>query len=139
MRVTKTGGAPLGGPSPTRHTVLVLLLLLFSVPAATAAEAPAATPPAMDNIISSRGWLQEIVVKLEDEAIDDVHMLPETRRWRANGALSTARAPPLAPLSIWAGLCSPLASHCWPRASPVAPLASALVASCGCGPTNRAW
>jgi len=88
MRLTNTGGAPLGGPSRTRHAVLILLLLWFPAPAARTAEAPAATPPAMDNMMSSQGWLQEIVIKLEDEAIDDVHMLPETpgalaREWRS--------------------------------------------------------
>ena len=38
--------------------------------------------------MSSQGWLQRIVIKLEDEAIDDIHMLPETpaaiaREWRS--------------------------------------------------------
>jgi hypothetical protein len=67
--------------------VLFLWLLLSVVPA-RGAEAPAATPPAMDNMMSSQGWLQQIVIKLEDEAIDDIHMLPETpaaiaREWRS--------------------------------------------------------
>ena len=88
MRVTNTGGAPLGGTSRTRHAVLVLLLLWFSVSASAAAEAPAGPPPAMDNAMSSQGWLQEIVIKLENEAIDDIAMLPATpgalaREWRS--------------------------------------------------------
>ena len=67
--------------------VLFLCLSLWVVPA-RGAEAPAATPPAMDNMMSSQGWLQQIVIKLEDEAINDVHMLPETpgalaREWRS--------------------------------------------------------
>jgi len=66
--------------------VLFLCMLLSLVPA-RGAEAPA-TPPTMDNMMSSQGWLQQIVIQLEDEAIDDVHMLPETpgalaREWRS--------------------------------------------------------
>jgi small-conductance mechanosensitive channel len=88
MRLTNTG-APCSGASRAGCSGLVLFLLslLLAVPA-SAAEAPAAPPPAMDNMMSSQGWLQEIVIKLEDEAIDDVHMLPETpgalaREWRS--------------------------------------------------------
>src|SRR5262252_9057988 len=67
---------------------LVLFLWLLSVVPARGAGAPAATPPAMDNMMSAQGWLQQIVIKLEDEAINDVHMLPETpgalaREWRS--------------------------------------------------------
>src|SRR5215470_19493517 len=67
--------------------VLFLCLSLWVVPA-RGAEAPAATPPAMDNMMSSQGWLQQIVIKLEDEAINDVQMLPQTpgalaREWRS--------------------------------------------------------
>src|SRR5215471_16084624 len=67
--------------------VLVLWLLLSMAPA-RGAEEPTATPPAMDNMMSSQGWLQQIVIRLEDEAIDDIHMLPETpgalaREWRS--------------------------------------------------------
>ena len=67
--------------------VLFLCLLLPVVPA-RGAEAPAATPPAMDNMMSSQGWLQQIVIQLEDEAINDIRMLPETpgalaREWRS--------------------------------------------------------
>src|SRR5215813_14677678 len=67
---------------------LVLFLWLLSVVPARGAEAPAATPPAMDNMMSSQGWLQQIVIKLEEEAINDMQMLPETpaalaREWRS--------------------------------------------------------
>src|SRR5215471_1445828 len=95
--------------------VLVLWLLLSMAPA-RGAEEPTATPPAMDNMMSSQGWLQQIVIKLEDEAIDDIHMLPETpgalaREWRSFDR----------------------------QGSSVASSASAFVASCGCGPRNRTW
>ena len=68
--------------------VVVFLWLLLSVAPARGADAPAATPPAMDNMMSSQGWLQQIVIKLEDEAINDFHMLPEipgalAREWRS--------------------------------------------------------
>src|SRR5215471_884518 len=67
--------------------VLFLCLSLWVVPA-RGAEAPAATPPAMDNMMSSQGWLQQIVIQLEDEAINDVRMLPQApgalaREWRS--------------------------------------------------------
>jgi hypothetical protein len=42
------------------------------------AEAPAAAPPAVDNAVSSQGWLQEIIIKLEREAGEDIEMLPAT-------------------------------------------------------------
>src|SRR5215510_7478330 len=67
--------------------VLFLCLSLWVVPAG-GAEAPAATPPTMDNMMSSQGWLQQIVIKLEEEAINDMQMLPATpaalaREWRS--------------------------------------------------------
>jgi len=91
MRRTNTGGALRAGCA---GLVLFLLSLLLAVPA-RAAEAPAAPPPAMDNMMSSQGWLQEIVLKLEDEAIDDIAMLPETpgalvREWRSFDRQGTA-------------------------------------------------
>jgi hypothetical protein len=54
-----------------------LLLLLSFFAASATADAPAAAPPAMDNMMSAQGWLQQIVIKLEDKAINDIHMLPE--------------------------------------------------------------
>ena len=89
MRLTNMDGARGRGALRAGCSGLVLFLwLLLSVVPARGAEAPAATPPAMDNMMSSQGWLQQIVIKLEDEAIDDVHMLPETpgalaREWRS--------------------------------------------------------
>jgi hypothetical protein len=67
---------------------VLFFCLLLSVAPARGAEASAATPPTMDNMMSSQGWLQQIVLKLEDEAVNDVHMLPETpdalaREWRS--------------------------------------------------------
>src|SRR6516225_3447531 len=91
MRRTNTGGALRAGCA---GLVLFLLSLLLAVPA-RAVEAPAAPPPAMDNMMSSQGWLQQIVLKLEDEAIDDIAMLPETpgalaREWRSFDRQGTA-------------------------------------------------
>ncbi|MBV8121600.1 MAG: hypothetical protein JO081_16870, partial [Alphaproteobacteria bacterium] len=89
MRLTNMDSARGRGALRAGRSGLVLFLwLLISVVPARAAEAPAAPPPAMDNMMSSQGWLQEIVLKLEDEAIDDIHMLPETpgalaREWRS--------------------------------------------------------
>jgi moderate conductance mechanosensitive channel len=89
MRLTSTDGARGRGALRAGCTGLVLCLcLLLSVVPATGAEAPAAAPPAMDNMMSSQGWLQQIVIQLEEEAINDVHMLPETpgalaREWRS--------------------------------------------------------
>jgi len=89
MRLTDMDGARVDGALRGGCSGLVLFLcLLLSVVPARAAEVPAAAPPAMDNMMSSQGWLQQIVIKLEDEAIDDVHMLPDTpgalaREWRS--------------------------------------------------------
>jgi moderate conductance mechanosensitive channel len=89
MRLTDMDGARGRGALRAGASGLVLFLwLLLSVVPARGAEAPAATPPAMDNMMSSQGWLQQIVLKLEDEAIDDIRMLPETpgalaREWRS--------------------------------------------------------
>src|SRR5439155_10537390 len=52
-----------------------------------AAEPPAAAP-AMDNAMSSAGWPQDVLIKLEREAMADVTMLPDTwdaivREWRS--------------------------------------------------------
>jgi small-conductance mechanosensitive channel len=89
MRLTNMDGARGRGALRAGCSGIVLFLwLLLSVVPARGAERSAATPPAMDNMMSSQGWLQQIVIKLEDEAIDDVRMLPETpaalaREWRS--------------------------------------------------------
>lgn len=85
--MTNTGGAPRSEALRTGCASLVLLLLSF-LAAPAAAEAPAAAPPAMDNAMSSQGWLQQIVVKLENEAIQDASTLPMVpaaleREWRS--------------------------------------------------------
>jgi len=95
MRLTNNGGEPRCGALRAWWACLGLLLLLFPAAPARAAEAPAAPPPAMDNMMSSQGWLQEIVLKLEDEAVDDIAMLPETpgalaREWRSFDRQGTA-------------------------------------------------
>src|SRR6516164_2459363 len=78
----------IGGASRALCMGLAMLLLLLAAAPARAAEAPPASPPAIDTAMGSEGWLQEIVIKLENEAIDDVAMLPETpgalaREWRS--------------------------------------------------------
>jgi small-conductance mechanosensitive channel len=89
MRLTNIDGARGRGALRAGCSGLVLFLwLLLLVAPASGAEASTATPPAMDNMMSSQGWLQQIAIKLEDEAIDDIHMLPETpgalaREWRS--------------------------------------------------------
>ena len=88
MRFTNMDGARGRRALRAGCSGLVLFLwLLLSVAPARGADASTA-PPAMDNMMSSQGWLQQIVLKLEDEAIDDVRMLPETpgafaREWRS--------------------------------------------------------
>ena len=71
MRLMNTGAAVRSGYA------IFASLLLFAAPTKSA-EAPAATPPAMDNAVSSQGWLQEIIIKLESEAVEDIGMLPAT-------------------------------------------------------------
>src|SRR5208282_4671654 len=89
MRFTNMDGARGRRALRAGCSGLVLFLwLLLSVAPARGADASTAAPPAMDNMMSSQGWLQQIVIKLEDEAIDDIHMLPETpgalaREWRS--------------------------------------------------------
>src|SRR5271166_3203772 len=89
MRFTNIDGARGRRALRAGCSGLVLFLwLLLSVAPARGADASTAAPPAIDNMMSSQGWLQQIVIKLEDEAIDDVHMLPETpgalaREWRS--------------------------------------------------------
>ena len=69
MRLTNMDSARDRGALRAGCSGLVLLLcLLLSLAPARGAEAPAATPPAMDNMMSSQGWLQQIVIQLEDHA-----------------------------------------------------------------------
>src|SRR5262245_28822301 len=63
MRLTKMDGARGRGALRAGCSGLVLFLyLLLLVAPARGAEAPTATPPAMDNMMSSQGWLQQIVI-----------------------------------------------------------------------------
>ena len=85
--MTNTGGAPWSEALRTGCASLLLLLLSFFA-ASAAAEAPAPAPRAIDKMMSAQGWLQQIVIKLEDEAINDFRMLPEipgalAREWRS--------------------------------------------------------
>ncbi|MBV8336425.1 MAG: hypothetical protein JO358_13475, partial [Alphaproteobacteria bacterium] len=66
----------------------IFLLLLFAGTAAGAAEPAPASPPAMDDAMGSAGWLQDVIIKLESEAVGDAAMLPATpgalaREWRS--------------------------------------------------------
>src|SRR5215831_5616833 len=86
--LTNMGAPGRGALSAGCSGPVVFLWLLLSLVPARGEEAPAAAPPAMDNMMSSQGWLQQIVIKLEEEAIDDIQMLPETpaalaREWRS--------------------------------------------------------
>jgi small-conductance mechanosensitive channel len=68
--------------------ILALSIAWIAGPAATgqAADTPAAAAPAAE--MSSAGWLENIAMKLEKEAMSDVSMLPDApaalgREWRA--------------------------------------------------------
>jgi moderate conductance mechanosensitive channel len=78
MRLTNTNGAPPSGAPRARCAGLLFMLFFLAAAPARAAEAPAASPPAMDNMMSSQCWLQQIAIKLENEAIQDIGMLPAT-------------------------------------------------------------
>ena len=82
-----------------RTWLLSFTILMWSALPAVVAEVAAAsavTPaaPAMDNAMSSAGWLQQVFIRLENEAISDASMLPAApaaieREWRtfdANGS-----------------------------------------------------
>ena len=88
MRLTTDGAWGWSALRAGCSGLVLFLCLLLPVAPAMGAEAPAATPPAMDNMMSSQGWLQRIVIQLENEAINDIRMLPETpgalaREWRS--------------------------------------------------------
>jgi small-conductance mechanosensitive channel len=88
------GGGGLRYAAPLIWLVLLAWLALPAV-VARADEVPAAKPPAvaaaapaMDNAMSSAGWIQQVFIKLEREAVSDVSMLPDTpaaigREWRS--------------------------------------------------------
>jgi hypothetical protein len=78
MRLKSSGGAARSCTLRAAYAGLVCALVLFSTTAARTAEAPSVTPPTMDNAVSSQGWLQQIVIKLENEASEDIEMLPAT-------------------------------------------------------------
>src|SRR5437016_5339823 len=95
LRLAGLAGGVRSGRRLLASVLLGLLLIAGAVSAigsAQAAEAPAATPPpaaapAMDNAMSSAGWLQNVFLQLEREAMSDVSMLPDTpgavaREWR---------------------------------------------------------
>jgi small-conductance mechanosensitive channel len=72
-----------------RGLICLALLALILGPAATvrAADAPASAP-AMGGEMSSAGWVEHIAMKLENEVMSDVSMLPDTsaalvREWRS--------------------------------------------------------
>ena len=77
-----------------RRLLWFAILAWFALPVALApaAEPPAGSPPAaaapaMDNAMSSAGWLQQVFIRLEKEAVSDVGMLPAApgaieREWR---------------------------------------------------------
>jgi moderate conductance mechanosensitive channel len=71
-----------------QHLIVVAILALLLVSATgRAADAPAAAP-ATGGEMSSAGWVEQIAMKLESEAMSDVSMLPDTsdalaREWRS--------------------------------------------------------
>jgi moderate conductance mechanosensitive channel len=72
-----------------RQRVLCAAVILCALLTALAGRAAAAAPAAggMDNAMSSSGWMQQAFIQLEDEAMSDVGMLPDTpgaiaREWR---------------------------------------------------------
>jgi moderate conductance mechanosensitive channel len=91
LRLNGVGGAPRFGRRLVWLAVLAWSIAWIAVPAATgrAADTPvtaAAVAPAAE--MSSAGWLENIAVKLETEAMSDVGMLPDTpaalaREWRS--------------------------------------------------------
>lgn len=95
LQFTRFFGAAL---RPCAAPAIVIALLLASG-GALAHDPPAgAAAPAMDNAMSSAGWLQQVLVRLENEATADAGMLPDTpaalaREWRSfaqDGSATTA-------------------------------------------------
>jgi len=76
-----------GGVPYRRRLVWLAVVVLTLLPAALGRAAEAPPAPAMDNAMSSAGWLQQVFIKLEQEATGDISMLPATpgaieREWR---------------------------------------------------------
>ena len=82
------------GPGCWGRRLLVLVALLWfgsaALPARAADPPPPGPPPTMggEMNMSSAGWLERLVVQLENEAKDDLKMLPDTpsaleREWRS--------------------------------------------------------
>ncbi len=87
LRLNGVGGGPRFGRRLAWLAILAWSIAWIAVPAATAdTTAPAAAAPAAE--MSSAGWLENIAVKLETEAMADLGMLPDTpaaleREWRS--------------------------------------------------------
>jgi len=82
LRFTDVGGASQLG---RRLVGLAIILAWLLVPAA---PGQAADAPATGGEMSSAGWVEQIAMKLESEAMSDVSMLPDTsaalaREWRS--------------------------------------------------------
>jgi small-conductance mechanosensitive channel len=95
MRLRFTDSASAPGYWPRLAWLVILASLIFPIAGGLAAEpvlpppsgTNAGAPPAMDQAMSSAGWLQDIFIKLEREFIEDITMLPAApgaieREWR---------------------------------------------------------
>jgi len=92
LRFNASASAPKYRAWSARFVVLASLLFpiahgFAAEPSPPAPTSPAAMP-AMDNAMSSAGWLQDIFIKLEREATEDITMLPAApraieREWRS--------------------------------------------------------
>src|SRR5579872_3767973 len=73
---------------PAAGLAFCVALVLAAAPRPAAQPAPAENAmPAMDNAMSSAGWLQNAFLRLEQEARSDIGMLPDApgalaREWR---------------------------------------------------------
>ena len=80
-----------GGPGSSVSGLAFVLFLLWAALGAPMASAHDAPPPAPEpgmGDMRSAGWLERILVQLENEAVSDFSMLPETpaaldREWRS--------------------------------------------------------
>jgi small-conductance mechanosensitive channel len=85
LRFTDGGGA---SRSARRLVRLAIILAWLLVPAAAGRAGEAPATPAVGSEMSSAGWVEQIAMKLESEAMSDVSMLPDTsdalaREWRS--------------------------------------------------------